>query len=651
MATVSKWTPFDVALDITATGGTVTRTSATTYTVKINASWETYYSGAQTNYGMTASSGGGSVNLNTFGTKASSGSGSFTGTYSISGNGSATKTVTVTFRNYNTDNGNSATKTVSFSVTVPAWTSYSVTYNANGGSGAPASQTKWKDQTLTLSTTKPTRTGYSFLGWSTSSTATTATYAAGGSYTANAAATLYAVWKANTYTVKYNANGGTGAPANQTKTYGKALTLSSTKPTRTNYNFKGWGTSASATTVAYAAGASYTANAGITLYAIWEIAYVKPRIVNLSIVRCDSSGTASDEGQNGLIGFDWECDKAVSSIAIKWKLPSETAWTSVKVPVSGTSGTVSHVIGENALSVEQSYDIHITVSDSGGSSYVIGTLTSMKFVLDFLAEGKGVAFGKTAEIEDTVEFEFDAKFNNPVYGNALGLNRLPEIPANDDLNNYIQTGCWAVYKNANASTIANMPVARAGRLIVSAATGEGIRSEQWSYLIQKFIPYNMANAVWERDIARGEDNVWVYYDWHRTSLSPAAEKKVYHEQKILWEGGMYMTASHTANLSEAVSEQPNGIVLVFSKYDASTGTVSENNFNSFFVPKIFVTTHKGYGNAFTMMDINFGQICHKYLYINDTYITGHANNNATGTGTSGITYANNKYVLRYVYGV
>lgn len=651
MATVSKWTPFDVALDITATGGTVTRTSATTYTVRINASWETYYSGAQTNYGMTASSGGGSVNLNTFGTKASSGSGSFTGTYSISGNGSATKTVTVTFRNYNTDNGNSATKTVSFSVTVPAWTSYSVTCNANGGSGAPASQTKWKDQTLTLSSTKPTRTGYSFLGWSTSSTATTATYAAGGSYTANAAATLYAVWKANTYTVKYNANGGTGAPANQTKTYGKALTLSSTKPTRTNYNFKGWGTSVSATTVAYAAGASYTANAGITLYAVWEVAYVKPRIVNLSIVRCDSSGTASDEGQNGLIGFDWECDQAVSSITIKWKLPSETAWTSVTVSASGTSGTVSHVIGENALSVEQSYDIHITVSDSGGSSYVIGTLTSMKFVLDFLAEGKGVAFGKTAEIEDTVEFEFDAKFNNPVYGNAFGLNRLPEIPANDDLNNYIQTGCWAVYKNANASAIANMPVARAGRLIVSAATGEGIRSEQWSYLNQKFIPYNMANAVWERDIARGEDNVWVYYDWHRTSLSPAAEKKVYHEQKILWEGVMYMTAGHTVNLSEAVSEQPNGIVLTFSKYDTSTGAASENNFNSFFVPKIFITSHKGYGNTFTMMDINFGQICHKYLYINDTYISGHASNNATGTGTSGITYANNKYVLRYVYGV
>ena len=61
MATVSKWTPFGVALNITATGGTVTRKSATQYTVKINASWETYWDGAKTNYGMMASSGGGSA--------------------------------------------------------------------------------------------------------------------------------------------------------------------------------------------------------------------------------------------------------------------------------------------------------------------------------------------------------------------------------------------------------------------------------------------------------------------------------------------------------------------------------------------------------------------------------------------------------------
>lgn len=531
---------------------------------------------------------------------------------------------------------------------VPKLTSYTIKYNANGGSGTPSSQTKWYGKTLTLSSTKPTRTGYIFQGWATSASGSVA-YASGASYTANASATLYAVWKAVTYAVKFNANGGSGAPSSQTKTYGVTLKLSSTKPTRTNYIFKGWGTSASATTVSYAAGANYTNNAAITLYAIWELGYVKPRIVNLSIVRCNSNGTANDEGTNALVSFDWECDQTVSAITIKWKLPAESTWKSATVTASGTSGTVNHVVGSSALNTESTYDMHITVSDGGGSSYVTDSLTSMKFVVDFLAGGTGIAFGKTAELENTAEFEFEAKFNNPVYGNALGMNKLPEIPSNSDLNNYMETGCWAVYRNANAETIANMPVKRAGRLEVWSATGEGIRSEQWSYLKQRFIPYNIANAVWEREVSRGEDNVWHYYDWSRTTLTPTAANKVYHEQKILWEGAMYMTAGHTANLAEAVSAQPNGIVLVFSKY--SDGAAQENNFNSFFVPKIFVTTHKGYGNAFTMMDINFGQICHKYLYINDLYISGHANNSATGTGTSGITYANNKYVLRYVYGV
>ena len=73
--------------------------------------------------------------------------------------------------------------------------SYTVTYNANGGSGAPASQTAISGINLTLSSTVPTRSGYSFLGWSTSSTATTATYAKGATYTANVSTTLYAVWK------------------------------------------------------------------------------------------------------------------------------------------------------------------------------------------------------------------------------------------------------------------------------------------------------------------------------------------------------------------------------------------------------------------------------------------------------------------------
>lgn len=621
MATVYKWTPFDVALDITATATTVTRTSATTYTVKINVSWETYYSGAKTNYGMTTSSGGGSATINKFGTKASSGSGSFTGTYSISGNGSATKTITVTFKNFNDDNGKSATKTVSFSVSVPAWTSYTINYNANGGSGAPSSQTKWKDQTLTLSSTKPIRTGYTFLGWSTSSSATSATYSAGGSYTANSAATLYAVWKVITYTIKFNANGGSGAPGNQTKTYGKTLTLSSTKPTRTNYNFKGWGTSASATTVSYAAGGSYTANAAATLYAVWELAYVKPRITNVSVTRCDSSGTTSDEGQNGLVSFKWACDKTVSSIVIKHKLSSSSTWTSTTVSASGTSGTVSQVIGSNGLSIENAYDIYITVTDSGGNSSITSSLTSMKFLIDFKSGGTGVAFGKAAEIDNLADFAYQARFQGGlkqvVLANGTDLDTL--------LTPNIYTG-----NNSNSAAYVNLPFTSGTFTLVVETAGPSGQTKQTVSLCDK----TKARA-WER----------YYY-----SSAWGEWKCIYDFQGIvLWSGGYYMTSGHTINLAEKISDQRNGINLVFSEY--VDGAAKNQTFTSFFVSKRMIANHAGCGFCFTMSNSNLAYFATKYLYIKDASITGHDNNSLTGTAASGITYTNNRFVLRYVIGV
>lgn len=523
-----KWTPFGVALDIRATVSDATRTSASQFTVKIVASWETYYSGAKTNYGMTASAGGVTHTISAFdGTSRSSGSVTFTRSFSVSTKNSYTKVIPVTFRNFNSDNGDSATKELKCSVVVPAWPSYTISYNANGGSGAPANQTKWKDEILVVSLTKPTKAGYTFLGWSTSSTATTATYTAGSGYGTNASATLYAVWSPQGYTVSYNANGGNGAPGNQTKTHGTPLRLSLVKPTRTNYTFLGWSTTSTATTAMYSAGDQYNNNAAVTLYAVWSLAYIKPRIYNLTINRSDSNGNTTDEGTSALVSFEWESDTTVSSIVIKWKLPSESTWSSATVSASGTSGTVSSIVGSNSLNTESSYDIHITVSDSSGSSYAIGTLTSGKFAIDFLNGGSGVSFGKAAEYENTAEFAFDAKFNKPVYGKALGMDRLPAIPNGADFNSYMDPGCYAVYSNAIADSCVNIPVYRAGRLEVWSATGEGVRSEQWSYLRQRYIPYNSGNAVWEREMTRGEDNVWTYYEWWRSSLTPEASKKVY----------------------------------------------------------------------------------------------------------------------------
>lgn len=412
--------------------------------------------------------------------------------------------------------------------TVPALPNYTITYNANGGSGAPSKQTKYYEEAITLSSATPTRSGYNFAGWATSASGSVA-YAAGAKYTANASITLYAKWTAHTYQVSYNANGGSGAPSSQTKTHGVALTLSSTKPTRTNYTFLGWSISASATTATYAAGGSYTENTAVTLYAVWGSNYKIPAIFNLRANRCNSDGTLDDEGENGLIQFDWQCTNNVTAISIAWS--STSASGSATVSASGKNGSVSQVIGNNTLSVEASFDITVTVND-GGTSSAKTTLPGSLFPIDALAGGGGVSFGKPAELEGVADFAFDAKFNKPVYGKALGMDRLPAIPQNADFNNYMETGCYAVQSNAIAATITNIPVARAGRLEVWSSTGEGLRLQQWSYLRQRFIPYNAENSVWERDISRGEDNVWHYYDWYRSSLTPSMSSRIYEKAGI-----------------------------------------------------------------------------------------------------------------------
>lgn len=168
-----------------------------------------------------------------------------------------------------------------------------ITYNFNGGSNTTYAVFVGDGTTVTLPT--PTsRTGYTFDGWYTATTGGTYIGTSGGSYTASSTLTLYARWTADTYTISYNANGGTGAPSDQTKTYGVDLTLSSTKPTRTNYGFIKWNTNSSGTGTDYNSGGTYTANAGATLYAQWGSLY--------TITFNSQSGTAVSAIQQSTVG-------------------------------------------------------------------------------------------------------------------------------------------------------------------------------------------------------------------------------------------------------------------------------------------------------------------------------------------------------------
>ena len=128
---------------------------------------------------------------------------------------------------------------------------------------------------------KPTRDRYKFDGWADTANATTASYFGGELITLtkdNPIKTIYAVWKP-IFELRYDANGGTGAPDSQTYT---ALSATSTQatftvpnqtPTKEGYTFKGWADSATATTAQYQPGGPIAVkheNSPKTVYAVWE---------------------------------------------------------------------------------------------------------------------------------------------------------------------------------------------------------------------------------------------------------------------------------------------------------------------------------------------------------------------------------------------
>ncbi len=181
---------------------------------------------------------------------------------------------------------------------------YTVKFNNNGGSGTMADQKHQRDIALALTSNTFTKTGYTFKGWATSANGTVA-YTNGQSVTnigtADSTVTLYAVWQANSYTIKFNGNGSDGGTmSNLSMTYDTAKNLTANGFTKTGYHFIGWATSATGGVVyTDAQSVSNLAQSGnVTLYAVWEVnVYTITFIVDgevYAIVEADYGTAVSD---------------------------------------------------------------------------------------------------------------------------------------------------------------------------------------------------------------------------------------------------------------------------------------------------------------------------------------------------------------------
>lgn len=147
---------------------------------------------------------------------------------------------------------------------------YTVSFNLNGGSGSFGSQEVIYNSSFRTSSTVPTRTGYTFNGWTRSDTGGVVN--AGGSFTMPSQnVTLTARWTTNSYSLTYNLNGGTSGPTGSSSfNFNSTATVNGTRPARTGHTFTGWRRSDTGGIVQ--PGATFTMpSTNITLTAQWTV--------------------------------------------------------------------------------------------------------------------------------------------------------------------------------------------------------------------------------------------------------------------------------------------------------------------------------------------------------------------------------------------
>ena len=170
-------------------------------------------------------------------------------------------------------------------------------------------------------------------------------------------------------TVKYNANGGKNAPANQKMTAGKSTALSKTAPTRDGYTFEGWAKSKTATKAEYKAGAKITVSGDTTLYAVWKSAAKTAAPKNEAVkaeeikVTQQPADVKTSDGQKTYfrlkatgsdLTYKWYYQKAGSSDWKYWPghdyastfAPANKTWEGMKVYCVITDGSGNSVKSE-----------------------------------------------------------------------------------------------------------------------------------------------------------------------------------------------------------------------------------------------------------------------------------------------------------------
>lgn len=193
---------------------------------------------------------------------------------------------------------------------------------------------------------------------------------------------------------------GSTIKAYNTSADGKTYTVSSF----TTDPISGSGELAITATVSDTRGRTATASTTITV-----IAYSAPKITAIDIYRSGASGTATSNGAYLTVKFSGSItsinSKNTAKYVVQYKKANDTSYTSEELADYANAYSVIDGMYTFAAGMSSTYDIILTATDAFNSAQRSGSGGTVSKLFSFLANGLGIAFGKVAEKNKTVELE------------------------------------------------------------------------------------------------------------------------------------------------------------------------------------------------------------------------------------------------------
>lgn len=290
--------------------------------------------------------------------------------------------------------------------------------------------------------------------------------------------------------------------------------------------------------------------------------YESPTITSLYVTRCDSSGTANDQGKYIKVVFSGKITALNNKNTAQWKIQKKKSSDTSYIATTLTALNNNYKPNDYSYIFEadtgSSYDIRIAVTDAFSTVYRATSASTAMTIMHFKENGQGMAVGKISELDDVFDIGWEVRFFN-------GIKYL-EIPSSTNLNSLTKPGFYCCHEG-RVTSLVNCPFSDLVSFtlkVESAGTAGQIRQEI-------IIGHSVNRIKYERFKDSGK-----WYDWQ--SFVPRGSFAVVKGKESGDDNQTISTKSEwtSLKLTEKISNNESPTNSIYALSVDSDGTISTN---------------------------------------------------------------------------